>query len=54
MLRVRDLTAEEAAQVRRLAHSRAESARAVERAGIVWLSSRGERAPGIEEGLRVS
>ncbi len=54
MLRVRELTAEEAAEVRRLAHSRAEAARAVERAAIVWRSSRGERVPRIAEGLRVS
>ena len=48
------MAAEEAAEVGRLAHSRAEPARAVERAGIVWRSSRGERVTRIAEGLRVS
>lgn len=54
MLRVREMTAEEAVEVKRLASSRAEPARAVERARIVWRSSRGERVPRIAEGLRLS
>ncbi len=54
MLWVREMAAEEAAEVKRLAHSRAEAARAVERAGMVWRSSRGERVPKIAEELRVS
>ncbi len=54
MLRVREMTAEEAVEVKRLAGSRAEPARAVERARIVWRSSRGERVPRIAEELRLS
>jgi transposase len=47
LLRVRELTAEEAEAIKRLAHSRASAARLVERARIVWLSSQGWRVPAI-------
>ena len=47
LLAVRPLTAEEAAAVKRLAHSRTAAARLVERALIVWRSSQGWRVPAI-------
>ena len=53
-VRVRELTPEELAEVKRLAHSRTESARTVERAKMVWLSHGGEgvtaigREPGVD------
>lgn len=47
LLRVRDLTEAERAEVRRLAHSRTEAARLVERARIVWLSAEGRRVAAI-------
>jgi len=47
VLNVRELTEEEAAAVKRLAHSRTAAARLVERARIVWLSSQGWRVPAI-------
>ncbi len=46
-LRIRALTEEEQATVKRLAHSRTEPARMVERARIVWLAAQGTRAPAI-------
>jgi transposase len=45
VLRVRALTAHEAAAITRLAHSRTQAARAVERARIIWLASQGEPVP---------
>ena len=47
LLAVRELTAEEAQAVKRLAHSRTAAARLVERARVVWLSSQGWRVPAI-------
>ena len=52
-LRVRELTAEEAEAVRRLAHSRTEAARRVERARMVRLASSGRTAPAIARELGV-
>jgi transposase len=49
LLQVRELTEAERAEVRRLAHSRTEAARLVERARIVWLSSEGRRVAAIAE-----
>lgn len=46
-LRMRALMAEEQVTVKRLAHSRTERARTVERARIVWLAAQGARAPAI-------
>ena len=46
-LRLRELTADEATAIKRLAHARTEPARRVERACIVWLSAQGKRAPAI-------
>jgi transposase len=46
-LRVRTLTEDETATIKRLAHARTEPARRVERARIVWLAAAGERAPAI-------
>jgi transposase len=48
-VRVRELTEAERAEVRRLAHSRTESARLVERARIVWLSAEGRRVAAIAQ-----
>jgi transposase len=50
-VRLRDLTAEEAAAVEALARSRTAPARRVERARIVWRASRGETPPAIAEAL---
>jgi len=47
LLRVRELTDDERATLRRLAHSRTEAARLVERARIVWLSAGGRRVAAI-------
>src|SRR5205823_15033891 len=53
-LRVREMTSEEVAIIKRLAHSRTEPARLVERARIVWLAQQGQRGPAIARELRVS
>ncbi len=47
------MTTEESTEVKRLANSRAEPARAVERAHIVWLSGEGKRVPAIAGELRI-
>jgi len=52
-LTVRQLTDEEVAAVRRLAHARTEPARTVERAQIVWHAHLGERVPVIARRLGV-
>jgi transposase len=52
-LRVRPMTAEEMDTIQRLAHSRTEPARMVERARIVWLASQGLRVPAIAQQLRL-
>src|SRR2546430_3787398 len=48
------MTGVEAEAIRRVAHSRTEPARAVERARIVWLASRGRRVPGIAAEVRLA
>lgn len=53
-LRLREMTADEAVEVKRLAHARAEPARTVQRAGIVWLAAQGLSVPAIARRLRVS
>jgi transposase len=50
-LRVRALRAGEVATVRRLAHRRPASARAVHRAGMVGLAHQGQRVPAIAQAL---
>jgi transposase len=52
-VRVRELTAGEAEAVKRLAHSRTEPARRVERAKIVWLSQEGKLVPAIAAELHL-
>jgi transposase len=52
-LALRALTDEEAGAIRRLAHSRTDPARAVERARIVWEAHRGARVPEIARALGV-
>ena len=53
-LRVRDLTPDERASLQRLAQSRTEPARAVERARIIWRAHHGERVPAIAAALRLT
>jgi transposase len=53
-LHVRELTDDEAAAIKRLAHARTEPARRVERARIVWLSAAGKRAPAIAREVGVA
>lgn len=50
-IRVRELIAQEVDAVKRLAHSRTEPARRLERAKIVWLSHEGKLVPAIAEEL---
>ena len=52
-LSLRPLTEDEIRTVTRLAHSRTEPARAVERARIVWEAHRGARVPAIARALGV-
>ena len=52
-IHVRELTVQEAEAVKRLAHSRTEAARKVERAKIVWLSQEGQLVPAIAEELHL-
>jgi transposase len=52
-LRVREMTVQEVESVKRLARSRTEPTRAVERARIVWLSRQGRRVPAIAKELGV-
>jgi transposase len=52
-LALRPPTEEEAAAIRRLAHSRADPARAVERARIIWEAYQGARVPAIARAVGV-
>lgn len=52
-LRVRQMTAEEVEAIKRMAHSRTESTRGVERARILWLSRQGRRVPAIAKELGI-
>lgn len=52
-VRIRDMTTEEIETVRRLAHSRTEPARMVERAQIAWLAREGKQVKAIARELRV-
>src|SRR4030095_5597990 len=52
-LRVRELMAEEEEAVRRLAHSRTEPARRVERARMIWLARAGQPASTIARELGI-
>lgn len=51
VLRVRTMSAEEAQTIQRLAHSRTEPARRVERARIIVRSAEGQRVPAIARDL---
>ena len=53
-LQARELPPDEQASLRRLAHSRTEAARVVERARIIWLAHQGWRVPAIAAELRVT
>jgi transposase len=50
-VRIRDLTDDERKAIERLAHSRTEAARLVERAKILWFASQGESAPKVAKRL---
>jgi transposase len=50
-VRIRALTDDERQTIERLAHSRTETARLVERAKILWFASRGEKAPQVAKRL---
>jgi transposase len=50
-VRIRDLTDDERQTIERLAHSRTEAARLVERAKILWFASQGEKAPQVAKRL---
>lgn len=54
MLKVRELSEEEARQVRKLSHSRTEQARQVQRANIILLSHAGKGVPQISQELTLS
>jgi transposase len=53
-LQVRSLTEQEAAELRRLAHSRTISHRLVQRAQLIWASAQGLKAPAIAAQLGLS
>ena len=53
-LGVRAVTADEAGAVKRVAQSRTEPVRRVERARIIWLSLQGERVPAIARAVGCS
>lgn len=53
-LQARELTPEEQTSLRRLARSRTEPARVVERARIIWLAHEGWRVPAIAAELRLT
>jgi transposase len=53
-LHVRELTREEAHEIRRRAQSRTDPARDVERARIIWLLHQGERVPAVARAVAVS
>ncbi len=52
-LTLRPLTDDEVRALNRLAHARAEAARTVERAQMIWRAHRGERVPAIAHALSV-
>lgn len=53
-LRVRELSDNEAAAIKRLAHARTEPARRVERARMVWLAAAGKRTPALAHEVGVA
>jgi transposase len=53
-IRIRALTVEELEAIRRLARSRTEPARTVERAKVVWLAQEGQKVPAIAKTLHLS
>jgi hypothetical protein len=52
-IRIRPMTAEEVDTLQRLAHSRTEPARMVERARIIWIAHQGQQVPAIARELRL-
>lgn len=53
-IRVREMTTEETETIKRLAHSRTEPARLVERATMLWLSQQGKSIKVVAEAVRVN
>src|SRR4028118_1901801 len=54
LMSLREMSNEEVETVRKLAHARTLPARTVERAGIIWLASRGERVNAIAQQLHLN
>jgi transposase len=52
-LRLDPMTVEEVDMIQRLAHSRTEPARLVERARMIWLAHQGQQVPAIARELRL-
>jgi DNA-binding NarL/FixJ family response regulator len=52
-LRLAPMTADEVDMIQRLAHSRTEPARLVERARMIWLAHQGQPVPAIARELRL-
>jgi len=52
-IRIRPMTAEEVDTIQRLAHSRTEPARLVERARMIWLAHQGQQVRAIARDLRL-
>jgi transposase len=52
-LRLSPMTTDEVAMIHRLAHSRTEPARLVERARMIWLAQQGQQVPAIARELRL-
>jgi transposase len=52
-IHIRPMTAEEVDTIQRLAHSRTEPARWVERARIIWRAHQGQQVPAIARELRL-
>jgi transposase len=52
-LRLSPMTADEVDMIQRLAHSRTEPARLVERARMIWLAQQGQQVPAIARELRL-
>jgi transposase len=53
-LRLREVTPDEARELRQRAHSRTEAARMVERAKLIWLTGQGHFAPAVAKRLGIA
>ena len=52
-IRLRDLTSEEKSEIKRLAHSKTEAARLVQRASLIWQIVNDENLPATTAGMNV-